>query len=139
MSCFRGYHYGRNGFLRCHYHASPVNVVSGIATSCNTFFAVTYRRFVEKYKTPQEGIDNWNRHLSSFGLGNFLGYDLPTGRRGFIPNSEFYNRAYPNHRWFTTATISNAIGQEKYHDAHSDGKYDCHYRKQRLVLYTAYS
>lgn len=111
MSCFRGYHYGRNGFLRCHYHASPVNVVSGIATSCNTFFAVTYRRFVEKYKTPQEGIDNWNRHLSSFGLGNFLGYDLPTGRRGFIPNSEFYNRAYPNNRWYATATISNAIGQ----------------------------
>src|SRR5690606_32863840 len=32
---------------------------------------------------------------------------------GFIPNSEFYNRAYryPKYRWYSTATISNGIGQ----------------------------
>ena len=52
-------------------------------------------------------------HLESFGLGDFLGYDLPSGKRGFIPTSKFYNRAYryPEYKWYSSATISNAIGQ----------------------------
>lgn len=111
--CYGGYNYGGRRTLACHRHASPTNMVSGIANSCNTYFCVAYRRSIEKYATPQEGIDKWNAHLKSFGLGDFLGYDLPTGRRGYIPNSDLYNRMYryPEHRWYSTATISNAIGQ----------------------------
>ncbi|HZW78749.1 MAG TPA: penicillin-binding protein 2 [Flavobacteriaceae bacterium] len=113
VSCHGGYNYGGRRMLRCHRHASPLDMVGAIANSCNSYFSVAYRRTIEKYKTPQEGIDRWKEHLSSFGLGDFLGYDLPTGRRGFIPNSEFYNRAYryPKYRWYSTATISNGIGQ----------------------------
>lgn len=111
--CNGGYVYGKNRLLRCHSHASPINLVSGIATSCNSYFCISYRRSIEKFKTPQEGMDHWKDHLSSFGLGNFLGYDLPAGRRGHIPNSDFYNRSYqyPKYKWYATATISNAIGQ----------------------------
>src|SRR5690606_28600128 len=113
ISCYGGYHYGGSRMLRCHSHYSPLNMVGGIANSCNSFFCIAYRRSIEKYKTPQEGMDRWNAHLSSFGLGDFLGYDLPTGRRGYIPNAEYYNRVYrfPERRWYSTATISNAIGQ----------------------------
>jgi penicillin-binding protein 2 len=58
-------------------------------------------------------MDNWKNHLKSFGLGNYMGYDLPPGKKGLIPSSEFYNRwyQYPKFKWYATATISNAIGQ----------------------------
>ncbi|RMB56756.1 penicillin-binding protein 2 [Dokdonia sinensis] len=113
ISCHGGYNYGGSKPLGCHHHASPLAMEGGIANSCNAYFATVYRRSIEKFKTPQEGIDNWKAHLKSFGLGDFLGYDLPIGRPGFIPNSEFYNRSYqyPKYRWYATATISNAIGQ----------------------------
>ena len=72
-----------------------------------------YRRSIDKFTTPQEGIDNWRDHLASFGLGDFMGYDLPSGQPGFLPDSEYYNRSYryPTYKWYATATISNAIGQ----------------------------
>lgn len=111
--CYGGYNYGGSRPLACHSHASPVNMISGISRSCNSYFCIAYRRTIEKYATPQEGMDRWQEHLASFGLGNFLGYDLPVGRRGFIPDSEYYNKVYrfPTYKWYATATISNAIGQ----------------------------
>lgn len=111
--CYGGYHYGGRRPLACHAHSSPVNLISGIATSCNSYFCIAYRRTIEKYTSPQEGMDRWQEHLKSFGLGDFLGYDLPVGRRGNVPDAEFYNKwyQYPKYRWYATATISNAIGQ----------------------------
>ncbi|GAA0872408.1 penicillin-binding protein 2 [Gangjinia marincola] len=113
FSCRYGYRYGRgaNAVMGCHQHPQPLSLVPGVAHSCNAYFAQTYRRVIEKYTTPQKGIDVWKKHLNSFGLGQFLGYDLPIGRRGLIPGSGYYDRAYPNHNWFATATLSNAIGQ----------------------------
>ena len=35
-----------------------------------------------------EGMDNWSKHAKSFGLGNYLGYDMPSGQKGLIPDSE---------------------------------------------------
>ncbi len=113
FSCNRGYIYGRGRKLGCHPHASPLDMIPGIAQSCNAYFANVYRRIIEKYPTPQEGVDTWAKHLNSFGLGQFLGYDLPAGRSGKIPNADYYNKIYeyPTYKWFSTATISNAIGQ----------------------------
>lgn len=110
--CYGGYKYG-NRKLGCHHHKTPLNMVAGIANSCNAYFATVYRRTIDKYETPQEGIDHWRKHLLSFGLGNYLGYDLPVGNKGFIPDSKYYNRAYqyPKYNWYTPATISNSIGQ----------------------------
>jgi penicillin-binding protein 2 len=113
VSCYGGYVYGRGRKLGCHQHYSPLSMVGGIANSCNAYFCTVYRRIIEKYPSPQEGIDTWRRHLLSFGLGDFMGYDLPSGRPGKIPTSEEYNRTYnyPEYKWYATATISNAIGQ----------------------------
>lgn len=113
FSCHGGYFYGRGRKMGCHPHASPLDMVPGIAQSCNAYFANVYRRIVEKYPTPQEGVDNWAAHLKSFGLGDYLGSDLSTGRPGKIPTSKYYNAIYnyPTYKWFSTATLSNAIGQ----------------------------
>ena len=112
IRCTGRYNYGGKKPLACH-HTGSVEMVKGIANSCNTYFCTVYRHTIEKYPTPQEGIDNWKRHLSSFGLGNYMGYDLPSGKKGLIPNSAYYNRyyRYPKYKWYATATISNAIGQ----------------------------
>ena len=113
ISCYDGYNYGGKKKLGCHLHRSPLSMVGGISNSCNTYFCTVYRRSIERYPSPQEGMDNWKKHLESFGLGNYIGYDLPPGKKGLIPSSEFYNRwyKYPKYKWYATATISNAIGQ----------------------------
>ena len=48
--------------------------------------------------------------LTHLVLVDFLGYDHPTGRRGFIPSSDYYDRWY-NKSWRASTTISNSIGQ----------------------------
>ncbi len=113
INCPGGYYYNGRRLMACHGAHGPIAMVHGIAASCNTYFATLYRRIIDKYPTPQEGTDHWKAHLSSFGLGNFLGYDLPSGKRGYIPDAEFYNRwyQYPKYNWYSTATISNSIGQ----------------------------
>lgn len=110
FSCSRGFFYGQGAWMGCH-DSGTFDLKHALAISCNTYPSQTYRRIIEKYKTPSEGIDKWHDHLASFGLGQFLGYDLPEGRKGHIPDSEYYNRWYPNKRWKSTTTISNAIGQ----------------------------
>src|SRR5699024_1150376 len=84
IACHNGFYYGRHGHMSCHSHPSPLSVVSAVALSCNTFFAKSYWRTIDMYDTPQEGINEWHDDLKRFGLGDYLGYDLPTGRPGFI-------------------------------------------------------
>lgn len=110
FSCNRGFYYGKGAWMGCH-DSGSWSLRHAIALSCNTYFAQTYKKIIEKYKTPAEGVDRWSKHLESFGLGQFLGYDLPEGRKGHIPNSEYYNRWYPNGGWRSTTIISNSIGQ----------------------------
>lgn len=113
IPCRGAYHYGGKKPMGCHHHTSPLAMVNGIAYSCNSYFATVYRRTIDKYDTPQEGIERWGKHLKSFGLGRYMGYDLPVGNKGLVPTKEMYNLSYeyPKYRWGTTATISNAIGQ----------------------------
>ena len=111
FSCGPGFYYGRGAFMRCHCPGGHIKLNFGIYKSCNTYFANTYKRTIEKYKRPQDGVDAWSNHLKSFGLGKFMGYDLPTGRKGHIPSSKFYEHFYPNGGWRSTTIISNSIGQ----------------------------
>lgn len=113
FSCYGGYTYARGARMGCHNHPSPVQMVTGIAHSCNSYFAQIYRRTIEKYDTPQEGINVWRRHMASFGLGDYLGNDFKVGSPGLLPDSDYYNRAYrfPDYKWYASATLSNAIGQ----------------------------
>jgi len=108
--CHHGFSYGRGAFMKCH-DSGISKLHNGIYNSCNTYFANVFKRTIDKYKDPAYSVDNWNRHLQSFGLGNFLGTDMPTGRPGRIPSSKLYNHFYPNGGWRSTTIISNSIGQ----------------------------
>jgi penicillin-binding protein 2 len=113
ISCNHGFYYGRSAHMACHNHPTPLSLTPAIAYSCNSFFAKTYREIINKFETPQEGVTAWRKHLLSFGLGDYLGYDLPVGQPGRIPSADYYNRAYnyPKYHWYASATLSNGIGQ----------------------------
>ncbi|NER18269.1 penicillin-binding protein 2 [Spongiivirga citrea] len=113
FTCYGGYTYARNTKpLGCHCYPGARNDMNrGIYESCNAYFGQTYRKIIEKFDDHKEGIDNWADHIKSFGLGNYLGYDLSTGRKGLVPDSKFYDKWYPNGGWRGVTTISNSIGQ----------------------------
>ena len=108
--CHHGFSYARGRFMKCH-GFGPHQLHNGIYNSCNTYFANVYMKTINKYTKPAAAVDIWSNHVKSFGLGSFMGYDLPTGKRGKIPTSKTYKRMYPNGGWRSTAIVSNAIGQ----------------------------
>ncbi|HRB72181.1 MAG TPA: penicillin-binding protein 2 [Flavobacterium sp.] len=109
--CRHGFSYARGRFMKCHCHGGAQQLHRGIYESCNAYFGTVYMKTINKYVRPADGVDVWSRHLKSFGLGEFMGYDLPTGRRGKAPTSKTYKKIYPNGGWRSTAIVSNAIGQ----------------------------
>jgi penicillin-binding protein 2 len=110
IRCYNGFYVG-NTKRGCHCGGGLRTMNNGIYRSCNAYFAGTFRKFYEKYETTDEAMDIWEKHMRSFGLGDYLGYDLPTGRPGRIPNKEYYDRIYGDGRWSSSYIISNAIGQ----------------------------
>ena len=110
--CRGGFSYGRGRFQKCHCKIfGTVQLHNGIYRSCNAYFSNVYLRTIGKYAKPAYAVDVWSNHIKSFGLGQFMGYDLPTGKKGKIPDSKTYKRVYPNGGWRGTTIISNAIGQ----------------------------
>ena len=109
IKCHHGYKYG-NRFMGCHCGGGSRDMVLGIQKSCNAYFATVYRRILDKDGNASTGIDNWSKHVQSFGLGNFLSNDLVVGQKGRIPDRKYYKHAYPK-EFYSTYTISNAIGQ----------------------------
>lgn len=111
--CQKGHFYARGIFMEC--HCSPGtknNLRSGIFRSCNTYFANIYRRIIDQAgENVEDGINIWNKHLKSFGLGDYLGYDLPVGKKGFVPDADYYNYWYKKGGWKSATIVSNAIGQ----------------------------
>jgi len=111
--CNNGHYYAPGAFMECHCATGTNNnLLSGIYKSCNTYFAKVYRKIIDEAgSTVEEGINIWNGHLKSFGLGNYLGYDLPVGKKGFIPDSDYYDFWYKKGGWKSATVVSNAIGQ----------------------------
>ena len=112
IRCNEGHFYSKNRFMRCHCKIGTINNLNrAIYNSCNTFFANIYKKTLDKFPNSKLGIDNWKKHVESFGFGNYLGYDHPIGRPGLIPGSNYYDKWYPNGGWKAATTISNGIGQ----------------------------
>ena len=112
-TCHHGYIYGRGGRkMGCHCGSGKRNIISGVAKSCNAYFANAYRQIISKYDSPREGMNVWSDHIKSFGLGDYFGNDLSTGRKGRVPTGDYYTDNFFKHdKWHVLNTISNAIGQ----------------------------
>ncbi len=103
---FRGLRVG------CHAHGAPLSVVPALSTSCNGFFCwgLYYMIGNKKYGSVQKAMDTWRDYMVSMGFGYRLDVDLPGEKRGLIPNSQFYDKAYRG-SWNGLTIISISIGQ----------------------------
>ncbi|CAZ95232.1 penicillin-binding protein 2 [Zobellia galactanivorans] len=110
VQCYNGFYVGRKK-RGCHCGGGLRKLNDGIYKSCNAYFAATFRKIYDKFETTDEGMDVWEKHMKSFGLGQYLGYDLPTGKKGRIPSKEYYDKWYGDNRWSSSYIISNSIGQ----------------------------
>lgn len=111
--CRRGYISGR---LRvgCHGHASPIALKPALQTSCNAYFCHGLHNMIDsrsRYKSAERAFEIWKNHMVSMGYGYKLGVDLPGEGRGFIPNSQFYDKFYGKGHWSANTIISISIGQ----------------------------
>lgn len=113
FGCDEGYVYGEEKRkMKCHPHRTPLNLTESISNSCNAYFCNVYRAIIEKYPNTYEGYEVWRNYVTSFGLGNWLNNDLPTGQKGFVPTQNFYDRIYGRNRWKSLTNLSLSIGQD---------------------------
>ncbi|MGC1516288.1 MAG: penicillin-binding protein 2 [Maribacter sp.] len=110
IQCFHGFYVGKKK-RGCHCGGGTRDMNVGIYKSCNAYFAGTFRKIFEHFDSTDEAMDVWEKHMRSFGLGDYLGYDLPFGQKGRIPDKEYYDTWYGDNRWSSSYIISNAIGQ----------------------------
>lgn len=112
-NCNNGFIYGEEKRkMKCHPHRSPLNLKESIATSCNAYYCNVYKEIIEKYPNTNDGYNNWRNHVMSFGLGNWLNNDLPTGQKGHVPSVSYYDNIYGKRRWKALTNLSLSIGQD---------------------------
>jgi penicillin-binding protein 2 len=99
--------------VRCRPHPSPVNVVSGLQFSCNTFSCIQFRNTLElsKFKSMQDALGTWRRHIVSMGFGTTFKSDLAHELPGLIGSPDYYDRIYGARGWRALTIISLSIGQ----------------------------
>lgn len=108
-----GAYYGRGVTVRCRSHPGPVNILSSIQYSCNTFSVISFRNTLDKaeFSNIQQGFNTWRKHVSSFGFGQVFGSDLPFELSGQLATSDYYDRIYGSRGWSSLTIVSLAIGQ----------------------------
>lgn len=108
--CYHGYINGLR--VGCHGHGSPIALKPALQTSCNAYFCWGLKNMIDKKGSKRDDqFEKWKDYMVSMGYGYTLGVDLPHERRGFIPNTEFYNNSFRGNRWTANSIISISIGQ----------------------------
>ena len=110
FTCHHGFHAG-GLTVACHCGGGSFALIRSISKSCNNYYCTVFRRIIEKYPNAHEGIDVWSNHVKSFGLGRYLNNDLPTGRKGLVPTSDYYDKRLGYTGWKALTVISLGIGQ----------------------------
>jgi len=110
FTCHHGFHFG-GLTVACHCTGGSMALIKSISKSCNNYYCTTYKHIIENYPTAHEGMNVWSNHVQSFGLGNFLNNDLPTGTKGLVPDAAYYDRVLGYTGWRAVTTISLGIGQ----------------------------
>lgn len=112
ISCGGAYVSGRVT-VRCRHHPSPVNILSSIQHSCNTFSCIAFRNTIDKpgFGSIQSGLANWRQHVLSFGFGQVFDTDLAFELSGLVVSPDYYDRIYGSRGWRSLTIISLAIGQ----------------------------
>jgi penicillin-binding protein 2 len=109
--CGGGFAYGGR-VLKCHPHASPVNVYGAIQVSCNAFFAREYVNIINspKYGSSHKAYQVWKNYVNRLGFGRHLNTDLNYEKTGIVKTPEYFDKMH-NGRWNGYTIVSMGIGQ----------------------------
>jgi len=103
--------------INCHGAHSNEDLRGAIANSCNPYFRDVLKRMLNKgvvndpYGDTRVGLEEWDKHIMSFGFGRKLGIDLPNEKEGLVPTPAYYDRAYRSQAWKFSNIYSLAIGE----------------------------
>jgi penicillin-binding protein 2 len=103
--------------IGCHGPHSNEDLRGAITNSCNPYFWGVLKRMLNQGKSDSPfddtriGLEEWNKHIRSFGFGSALGIDLPNEKGGLVPNPAFYDKAYRGRAWKFSNIYSIAIGE----------------------------
>lgn len=99
--CPGGHPFGNGVRFRCMAAHGALDVESAIQHSCNTFFFEMMTR---------SNPDEFSRYAHMFGFGERAPIEIDEQSAGLIPDSAYYNRAYPD-GWTMGYWINLGIGQ----------------------------
>ncbi|MBL7837590.1 MAG: penicillin-binding protein 2 [Bacteroidetes bacterium] len=109
--CHGGYRMG-SITVGCHPHASPLDLETSIAKSCNAYYCYVYRSVLDNpsYPSVQAAYLQWTKYLNSFGIGVKTGIDLPEESSGIVKQSNYFERVFGKN-WRSSNVVSISIGQ----------------------------
>ncbi len=110
-SCIGGFEYENDKMVGCHKHASPLSLKKAIAISCNAYFCNVFQSFFDKNQKTEIAYNTWYNHIVSFGIGEWMNNDFTSGKKGFLPKTEFYDNIYGKTHWNASTVLSLSIGQ----------------------------
>ena len=111
FNCNNGYSYENDKKVSCHPHSTPVNLNTAVSISCNSYFCHIFEAYFKKFENTKNAYNSWYNHIRSFGIGEWMNNDFISGRRGFLPESNYYDNYYSKNHWNSSTIISMAIGQ----------------------------
>lgn len=103
--------------VHCHPHPNPCNLRTSIQWSCNPYYLQVYRRIINQRKSGNTfidtrlGYDVWQEYMESFGIGQKLGIDMPSEKKGILRTVAYYDRIYGEKHWKYSNIYSLSIGQ----------------------------
>ncbi|TDE10307.1 penicillin-binding transpeptidase domain-containing protein [Dyadobacter psychrotolerans] len=101
----------------CHNHAATTSIALGVTHSCNPYFYHLFRRVIynnkisNTFKASAAGLEDWHSRVSKFGIGQQLGIDLPSERKGNLPDKKYYDKIYGENAWKFSNIYSISIGE----------------------------
>ena len=101
----------------CHNHPATTSVALGVTHSCNPYFYHVFRKIIysnnisNTFKASATGLQAWHERVSKFGIGQRLGIDLPSERKGNLPDKKYYDKIYGEGRWKFSNIYSVSIGE----------------------------
>ncbi|GAB2547475.1 peptidoglycan D,D-transpeptidase FtsI family protein [Spirosoma aerophilum] len=110
--------YGHAGSpMRCHCRGGNA-LRWAIGNSCNPYFYQVFRHMIyhnaetNTFKASAVGLARWHERVEKFGIGQALGVDLPSERRGNLPDVPYYDKMYKGaNRWKFSYVSSLSIGE----------------------------
>ncbi len=108
-----GIYHTRGISIRCRDHPSPVDALTAIQHSCNTYSSIIFQKTINQahFTNIQASFSQWRDYVTSFGIGRMFGSDLSYELPGIIATADYYDRIYGTNGWRSQTILSLGIGQ----------------------------